>query len=94
MKPNKRNHAIFYDDLVEKVQKDIELHLAQIGSQEAFAVPLTRSTVLQWIDYIEVGYAGSEDDSTCRNQVAVHYIEAANDKQKWRARNLGKFYGW
>ena len=90
----KRNHAIFYDDLVEKVQKDIESHLAQMGSQEVFAVPLTRSTVLQWIDYIEVGHAGSEDDSTCRNQVAVHYIEAANDKQKWRARKPGKFYGW
>ncbi len=47
----KRNHAIFYDDLVEQVQNDIELHLAQMGSQKVFAVPLTRSTVLQWIDY-------------------------------------------
>ena len=63
------------------MQKDIKSHLAQIGSQEVFTVPLTRSTVLQWIDYIEVGHAGSEDDSTCRNQVAVHYIEAANDKK-------------
>ena len=45
------------------------------------------------VDPIEADHAGSAYDSIRRNQVVVHYIEAANDKQKWRARNLGNFMG-
>ena len=88
----KRNHAIFYDELIEKVQSDIEAHLDLVGEKETKA--LTRSLVLQLINYIEIGHAGAEDDSTCRNQVTVHYLESEKEKQKWRNRNSRYFYGW
>ena len=88
----KRNHAIFYDELIEKVQSDIETQLQLVGKRETKA--LTRSEVLQWIDYIEIGHAGTDDDSASRNQVVVHYIEPAKEKQKRRNKNPSHFYLW
>ena len=90
----KLNHSIFYDELINKVQKDLEMHLQHIGSTERPVIPMTRSTVIQWIDYIEVGHAETDDEGTSRNQVVVHYIEPAKEKQKWRNRKRGGFYGW
>ena len=90
----KRNHAIFYDELIEKVQKDIESHSQFAGNTEYSIVPLTRSTILQLINYIEIGHAGIEDDRTSRNLVVIHYIEPANEKRKWKTRKPDSFYGW
>ena len=52
---------------------------------------LTRSVVLQWIDYIDVGN-NDPDDSESRNYVTVHYKEP--DKQKRREKNSYGFYRW
>ena len=85
----KRNHSIYYDDLIEQVQSDIETHLQFVGGEKMNA--LTRSMVLQWIDYIDVGN-GDQEDSGSRNHVTVHYREP--DKQKRRERNPYGFYRW
>ena len=90
----KRNHSIFYDELINKVQKDLDAHLQLIGSTKRPVIPITRSVVHQWIDYIEVGHAGPEDDSTSRNQVVVHYIELAKERQKWRGRTTPGGFSW
>ena len=90
----KRNHSVFYDDLIESVQNDMSTHMMLTGDSATAVIPLTRSTVIKWIDYIEIGHSGSSDDDTCRNQVMVHYIEPAKEKQKWRGRKPDRFYGW
>ena len=90
----KRNHSIFYDDLIESVQNDMSTHVMLTGDSATAVIPLTRSTVIKRIDYIEIGHSGSSDDDTCRNQVMVHYIEPAKEKQKWRGRKPDRFYGW
>ena len=89
----KQNHAVFYDELIETVQLDLRNHLQIIGNMENASISLSRSAVVQWIDYIEIGRADMSDN-TGRNQVVVHYRELTKEKQKKRKRNPYGFYGW
>lgn len=87
----KQNHAIFYDELCVNVQKDLNNYLQSFNSERDEAVVLTRSIVLQWIDYIEVG-AASSGAGDARNHVNIHFKEPNKDKKKWQDRNQFGFY--
>lgn len=89
----KQNHAIFYDELIEAVQLDLQNHLQLIGNMENTCISLSRSAVIQWIDYIEIGRADMSDN-TGRNQVVVHYREPAKEKLKKRGRTPYGFCVW
>jgi len=87
----KQNHAIFYDELCVNVQKELNNYLQSFNSERDKAVVLTRSVVLQWIDYIEVGTASSGGGNE-RNRVNIHFREPEKDRQKRRDKHPFSFY--
>ena len=86
----KHNHSIYYDELAAIVEKDLIHYLQTVEIMENAAIQLTRSAVLQWIDYIEIG-SNMNDDSAIQNRVSIHYREV--DKAKRKCRNR-KPYGF
>ena len=66
------NHAIYYDELIDFVWNDLQGHLSNAGNTPLDTDGLTRSEVLQWIEYIEIGKPPFELDQN-RNQVVIHY---------------------
>ena len=86
----KHNHAVFYDELIESVQDSLSKHMLSLGQSMPTEASLTRSSVLQWIDYIEIGQAPF-DDSATKNQVVIHYKDLSRNKYKRKSTNRYPF---
>ena len=89
----KHNHAVFYDMLMESVKQSIIEHLHSAGKEIPANGPITRSAILQWIDYIEIGQAPF-DESEEKNRVVVHYKDHSRHRPKGKNANRFPFYGW
>ena len=58
--------------MIDFVWNDLQGHLSNAGNTPLDTDGLTRSEVLQWIEYIEIGKPPFELDQN-RNQVVIHY---------------------
>lgn len=81
------NHAIYYDELLLFVWENLQNHIINAGKPPLDSDSLTRSQVLQWIEYIEIGKPPYELDHN-RNQVIIHYKDTERGPKRRKKKYL------
>ena len=81
------NHAIYYDELIHIVWENLQNHIINVGKPPLDTDSLTRSQVLQWIEYIEIGSPPYELDHN-RNQVIIHYKDTERGPKRRKKKYL------